>query len=50
MDYNQYVLIGSTIRSYLSYLYNNNEVDIIFDNNKLLWITKEENYLEVQND
>lgn len=37
MDFNQYVLIGSTIRSYLSYLYDENKVECIFEDNKMLW-------------
>jgi len=44
MDINQYVLVGSTVRSYLSYLHDNGRLDIIFAENKLLWksIYKEE--------
>ena len=37
MDFNQYVLIGSTVRSFLSYLYDEGKVDIEFVNNKLYW-------------
>ena len=37
MDFNQYVLVGSTIRSYLSYLHDENKVECIFEDNKLLW-------------
>ncbi len=37
LDFNQYVLTGSTIRSYLSYLYDNNKLTVNFDDNKLLW-------------
>lgn len=37
MDFNQYVLVGSTIRSYLSYLHDNGTLNIRFENNKLLW-------------
>lgn len=34
---NQYVLIGSTIRSYLSYLCDDGRIEYSFDNNKMLW-------------
>lgn len=37
MNANQYVLVGSTIRSYLSYLYDENKLSYKFDNNKMLW-------------
>ncbi len=37
MNANQYVLIGSTIRSYLSYLYDNNKITYEFRDNKMLW-------------
>ncbi len=37
MNTNQYVLIGSTIRSYLSYLYDDNKLTYIFKDNKMLW-------------
>lgn len=37
MDLNQYVLAGSTVRSYLSYLHDKGSMDISFSNNKLLW-------------
>lgn len=37
MNYNQYVLVGSTIKSYLSYLYNENKLKIIFKDNQMLW-------------
>lgn len=37
MDFNQYVLIGSTVRSFLSYLYDEGKADIEIVNNKLLW-------------
>lgn len=40
LDFNQYVLIGSTIKSYLSYLYDQNLIDAIFENNSLLWKRK----------
>ncbi len=39
MDWNQYVLVGSTIRSYLAYLHDNGRLQTSFINNKLLWQT-----------
>ncbi len=38
---NQFVLIGSTIKSYLSYLYDNDRIEFIFENNKMIWKQKE---------
>ncbi len=37
MNENQYVLVGSTIRSYLSYLRDENKLSYEFKNNKMLW-------------
>ena len=37
MNPNQYVLIGSTIKSYLSYLYDENKIYYEFKDNKMLW-------------
>ena len=37
MNTNQYVLIGSTIKSYLSYLYDENKISYEFKNNKMFW-------------
>lgn len=37
MNANQYVLVGSTIRSYLSYLYDENKLCYEFRNNKMVW-------------
>ncbi len=37
MTHEQYVLIGSTVRSYLSYLKDKGDVDIKFENNTMLW-------------
>lgn len=37
MNPNQYVLIGSTIRSYLSYMYNQDKLKYEFKNNRMLW-------------
>lgn len=40
LDFNQYVLVGSTVKSYLSYLYDQNLVEAIFENNALFWKRK----------
>ena len=37
MNANQYVLIGSTIRSYLSYLCDDGRIEYYFADNKMLW-------------
>jgi glyoxylase-like metal-dependent hydrolase (beta-lactamase superfamily II) len=37
MDFNQYVLVGSTVRSYLSYMLDNQILNTDFQDNKLLW-------------
>lgn len=37
MDWNQYVLVGSTIRSYLSYLLDKGQLKAEFRDNQLLW-------------
>ena len=37
LDYNQYVLVGSTIRSYLSYLHDQGKVSLEIADNRLLW-------------
>jgi len=39
MNASQYVLVGSTIRSYLSYLYEENLITFEFENNQMLWKT-----------
>lgn len=41
MDMNQYVLVGSTIRSYLSYLFDEGRITYTFLDNKMLWQKKE---------
>ena len=37
MDHNQYVLVGSTIRSYLSWLHDGGRLNIEFIDNEMLW-------------
>jgi glyoxylase-like metal-dependent hydrolase (beta-lactamase superfamily II) len=37
MDFEQYVLIGSTVRSYLSWLKDTEKIKAYFENNQLLW-------------
>jgi len=37
MDFNQYVLVGSTVRSYLAYLHDKGALEAVFENSRLLW-------------
>ena len=37
MNVNQYVLIGSTVKSYLSYLYDDGKISYEFRDNKMYW-------------
>ena len=37
MDYNQYVLVGSTVRSYLSWLHDRGEAAAEIADNRLVW-------------
>lgn len=37
MNFEQYVLVGSTVRSYLSWLKEKEKINVIFENNMLLW-------------
>ncbi len=41
MNAQQYVLIGSTVRSYLSWLWGCGKLQFTFENNKMLWSGKE---------
>jgi len=40
LNYGQYALIGNTVRSFLSYLYNADKIQYDFIDNKLLWENK----------
>lgn len=40
MNFEQYVLVGSTVRSYLAWLKNTDRLDVVFENNMLLWKQK----------
>ena len=37
LDFSQYALVGSTVRSYLAYLSEKGRVEAVFENNRLLW-------------
>ena len=37
MNFEQYVLVGSTVRSYLAWLKDEGRLQAEFDNNLLLW-------------
>ena len=37
MDFEQYVLVGSTVRSYLAWLKDSGKLCAVFDDNRLLW-------------
>ena len=38
MSFEQYALVGNTVKSYLSYLKDSGKVNIIFEDNLLLWV------------
>lgn len=40
ININQYALLGSTIKSYLTYLNNQNKVEYFFKDNLLYWLIK----------
>ncbi len=40
MNFEQYVLVGSTVRSYLAWLKDTDKLNAVFDNNMLLWVQK----------
>ena len=37
MNVNQYMLVGSTVKSYLSYLFDEGKINYEFRNNKMIW-------------
>ena len=37
MNFEQYVLVGSTVRSYLSYLRDTGRIEPSFQDNRLVW-------------
>ena len=37
MNFEQYALVGSTVKSYLTWLKEKGRVEAIFENNLLLW-------------
>lgn len=39
MDFNSYVLVGSTVRSYLSFLHDDGRLRTFFEGNRLFWQT-----------
>lgn len=41
MNFEQYVLVGSTVRSYLSWLKDNERIVVHFNDNEMLWQSKE---------
>lgn len=43
MDFNQYVLVGSTVRSFLSWLKDKGELEAIIEENMILWKTVDNN-------
>lgn len=42
MDFTQYALVGSTIRSYLACLHDKGRISVRFEENRLLWETSKE--------
>lgn len=40
MDANQFVLVGSTLKSYITYLINKGDIEYYFDKNKMYYIRK----------
>ena len=37
MNFQQYTLVGSAVRSYLAYLSDEGLIEAVFDENKMLW-------------
>ena len=42
MNFEQYVLIGSTVRSYLAWLKDTDRLTAVFEDNMLLWVQKQD--------
>ncbi len=42
MSFEQHALVGSTVRSYLSWLSDNGKIEAVFEENRLLWRTVKE--------
>ncbi len=42
LSFNQYAIAGSTVKGFLAYLCDNNEIDVLFENNYLIWKTSEQ--------
>lgn len=40
MNFEQYVLIGSTVRSYLAWLRDEGKLEICFDDNVMFWVKR----------
>lgn len=40
MNFEQYVLVGSTVRSYLAWLKDTDKLNVLFENNMMLWMQK----------
>ena len=41
MNFEQYVLVGSTVRSYLAWLKDAGRLDVSFEENRMLWSRKQ---------
>jgi len=41
ININQFVLLGSVVRAYLSYLYNEGKIDCLFHENQMFWVKKD---------
>ena len=37
MNFEQYVLVGSTVRSYLAWLKDGGRLNVLFEENRMLW-------------
>ncbi|HAN10702.1 MAG TPA: MBL fold metallo-hydrolase [Clostridiales bacterium] len=40
LNFIQYCLVGSTVKSYLTYLYDQEKLDCVFKENKMYWVVK----------